>query len=48
MSSLSGHKTYVDILKATSNFNDGNENVYFDEEIFVKSVLTHMKDNNFI
>ena len=47
MSSLSGHITYSDILKATTNFNDGNENVSFDENAFAESVLLHMKENKF-
>ena len=47
LSSLSGHITYSDILKATTDFNDGNENVSFDENAFAESVLLHMKDNKF-
>ena len=48
MSSLSGHRTYTDILKASSFSNDGNENINFDEEIFAESVLSHMKENKFL
>lgn len=48
MSSMSGHKTYSDIIKANSNKNDGNENIIFDENDFVDSVLKHMKENNFL
>ena len=47
ISALSGHITYRDILKATTNRIDGNENVFFDENNFGDSVLGHMKENNF-
>ena len=47
MSSLSGHITYADILKANSRNIDGNENVFFDVNAFAESVLAHMRENNF-
>jgi hypothetical protein len=47
MSSLSGHITYADILKANSSNIDGNENVFFDVNAFAESVLAHMRENNF-
>jgi hypothetical protein len=48
ISALSGHITYRDILKATTNRIDGNENVFFDENDVADSVLGHMKENNFL
>ena len=48
MSALSGHITYRDKLEATTDQMDGNENVYFDENVFADSVLTHMNENNFL
>ena len=47
MSSLSGHITYADIIKANSRNIDGNENVFFDVNAFAESVLAHMRENNF-
>ena len=47
MSSMSGHKTYSDILKSETNKINGNTYIFFDEEAFSKSVLDHMKKNNF-
>ena len=47
MSSMSGHKTYSDILKSETNKINGNTYIFFDEETFSKSVLDHMKKNNF-
>ena len=47
MSSMSGHISYSDIIKSSTNYNDGNENLSFDEDEFSKSVLSHMKQNNF-
>ena len=48
ISALSGHITYRDILKATVNRIDGNDNVFFDENDFADNVLGHMKENNFL
>ena len=48
VSSLSGHKTYVDEIKNSANNVDGNEMIDFDEEEVAKKVLEHMKENNFI
>ena len=47
MSSMSGHKTYSDILKSQSNTIEGNKYVFFDEDSFTGKVLEHMKENNF-
>ena len=46
--SLSGHKVYRDIIKADIKKIDGNEVLYFNEDYFIKSVINHMKENNFI
>ena len=48
VSSLSGHKTYVDEIKNSANDVNGNEMIDFDEEEVAKKVLEHMKENNFI
>ena len=48
MASLSGHKTYSDIIPSSIKMIDTNENVFFDEEQFVDRVLSHMKENNLI
>ena len=47
MSLMSGHITYSNIIKAKINHNDGNENVSFDANKFYKSVLSHMRQNNY-
>ena len=47
MSSMSGHKTYSDILKSQTNDIEGNKYVFFKEESFIQSVFGHMKENNF-
>jgi hypothetical protein len=47
MSSLSGHKTYSDLIKCKKNFSGGNENLFFEPENFTNSVLNHMMENNF-
>ena len=47
MSSLSGHKTYSDIVNAKVNNNGGNENVFFNVNDFGKKVLKHMKENHY-
>ena len=36
-----------DILKSETNKINGNTYIFFDEETFSKSVLDHMKKNNF-
>ena len=47
MSSMSGHKTYSDILKSEVYLLDGNKYISFDEDAFTQSILKHMKENNF-
>jgi hypothetical protein len=47
MSSLSGHTTYSDIIKADSKVIENNEVLFFDVKQFVRTVLNHMKKNNF-
>ena len=46
MSSLSGHKTYSDILKSGSKIINDNEYIFFDVSEVIKSVLEHIKENN--
>ena len=48
MASLSGHKTYSDIINADIKNIDGNELVFFDENEFAQSVIEHMKENKLI
>ena len=48
MASLSGHKTYSDIVSSQTKIIDTNENIFFDEEKFVERVLSHMKENQII
>ena len=48
MASLSGHKTYSDIINSDIKTENGNELVYFDEKEFVNSVIEHMKENKLI
>ena len=48
MASLSGHKTYSDIVSSQTKFIDTNENIFFDEEKFVERALSHMKENQII
>ena len=48
MASLSGHKTYLDIISYEERIIDTCENIFFDEEKFVEKVLSHMKENNII
>ena len=47
MSSMSGHKTYSEILKSQTNDIEGNKYIFFEEESFIQSVFGHMKENNF-
>ena len=47
MSTLSGHKTYSDLIRNKINYANGNQNIFFAPVIFVKSVLNHMIQNNF-
>jgi hypothetical protein len=47
MYSLSGHRTYYDIISAKVD-NQDHEYIYFKEDEFVKCVLRRMKENNFI
>ena len=46
MSSLSGHKTYSDILKSESKYINNNEFIYFDISDFINNTLKHIKENN--
>ena len=48
MASLSGHKTYSDIISSNINRNDGNENVSFNVDNFCDKVISHMKENKLI
>jgi hypothetical protein len=48
MSALSGHVTYSDLIRSKKNIIDGNENIFFEPKFFVKSVLNHMLENNFL
>ena len=48
MSSLSGHKTYSDILNGEVQNIDENEYIFFNVDDFGNSVLGHMKENHFI
>ena len=48
MASLSGHKTYSDIVSASERNVDNNQYFDFDTNQFVNLVLRHMKDNNLI
>ena len=48
MASLSGHKTYSDIINSNINKNDGNENVFFNVNNFCDKVISHMKENKLI
>ena len=47
MSSLSGHKTYSDILQSEKkNIND-NEYFFFNISEFIKKTMDHLRENNF-
>ena len=48
MASLSGHKTYSDVISSEERIIDTNENIFFNEEQFVQKVLSHMKESNMI
>ena len=43
---LSGHKTYSDIINSDIRDVDGNENIFFKEDDFVNSVISHLRENN--
>ena len=47
MSTLSGHVTYSDFIRNKIKKVNENENIFLMPEIFVKSVLYHMIQNNF-
>ena len=47
MSSLSGHVTYSDKIKARVEMIDSNEVLFFDVKNFLKYTLYHMKKNKF-
>ena len=46
MSSLSGHKTYSDVLKSESKHINSNELIYFDISEFINNTLRHIKENS--
>ena len=48
MASLSGHKTYQDIISSTKQIIDTNENFFFNVDIFANKVISHMKENHLI
>ena len=48
MASLSGHKTYSNILPSEIKEVDNNEMVYFEPEKFVNTVIEHMKESHLI
>ena len=48
MASLSGHKTYSDIIDADIKYENNNEMVLFDEDEFVQSVIEHLKETKLI
>ena len=48
MSALSGHITYSDLIKNKINKENENQNIFFMPGMFVKSVLNHMIQNNFL
>jgi len=47
MASLSGHKTYSEILPSTEQIIDTNEMFYFNVDVVADKVLGHMKEKNF-
>ena len=48
MSSLSGHKTYSDILKSKIKIINTNQFVFFNVSEFIHNTLQHLKDNFYI
>ena len=48
MASLSGHRTYSDVIESNIQHENGNEMVYFKEEAFASKVIEHMKENKLI
>ena len=47
MSSLSGHKTYSDILKSESKIVNDNEYIFFNISEFIDKTMGHLRENNF-
>ena len=45
MASLSGHKTYSDIIDADIEYEHNNEMVFFNEDKFFQNVIEHLKEN---
>jgi protein O-GlcNAc transferase len=45
MSSLSGHKSYSDILKSNHKKINNNDIYFFDTEEFAEKILKHIKEN---
>ena len=48
MASLSGHKTYSDIIDADIEYENNNEMVLFDEDEFEQNVIEHLKETKLI
>ena len=48
MSSLSGHKTYSDLIKAKVRIIKNSEYIFFDIDEFALKILQRMKESNFI
>ena len=48
MASTSGHKVYSDIIQATKQDIDDNENIFFNVDSFANMVINHLKENNLI
>ena len=47
MSSMSGHKTYSNILKANVKSINGNKYIFFDLNDFSTKIIQRMKENHF-
>jgi len=47
LSMMSGHTFYFDIVKGKDNKTGSFQNIFFDENDFVKKVKKHMKENNY-
>ena len=48
MGALSGHKIYSDYIKSQVRIIEDSEYVFFNVDDFAKSVLDHMKENNYL
>ena len=47
MSSLSGHKTYSDILKSENKIVNDSELIFFNIPEFIKKTMEHVRENYF-